>query len=334
MIDRQGNPLYYRTFLQQTVENFAQTKLPGGSVAYSASVGAFNPGGWTLGVDHVMDQQFHDLADYTLLAHAQHGVLPAEGHDFVLLDSGHYVAMSYVQRTVDLSLLNPAWSAQAQVMNAVVQEVDQGNVVFEWDSANVPSLYADSVFGNAFTATGPSDYLHLNSISVDPTDGNLVLSFRHTSSVVKLDSVTGKILWTLGGKEDDFGLTADQTFAFQHDVEVQPDGTLTVFDNGYHAHGTRALSFTLDGTAHKVTAFHVLATKPTTEPATDYMGSLTPLSGGRLFLGWGGWFDSAGAPSTVIAPAATEIVGGVAAWSLTVQVPATFSYRALPIAAP
>src|ERR1039458_9680485 len=53
-------------------------------------------------------------------------------------------------------------------------------------------------------------HLHLNSIDIDPSDGNFILSFRHTSSIVKVDRHTAAILWTLGGTEDQYGLTSDE----------------------------------------------------------------------------------------------------------------------------
>jgi hypothetical protein len=328
MMDRSGAPLYYRTWPQQSVEDFQQVTLPSGSIRYTCTIGQFSPGGWTLGVDHVMDQQFNDVADYKLPAYAQHGELDAEAHDFLLLDTGHYVGLSYVQRTVDLSQINPAWSNQAEVMHAVVQEVKDGNVLVEWDSANVPSLYTDSVDGNAYTSTAVSDYIHLNSMDIDPTDGNIVLSLRHTNSILKVNRTTGAIVWTLGGKEDMFGLTTDQVFSHQHHVRVHADGSITVFDNGNGLHQTRVLQFTLDQTNHQVTSFNVIATRPTADPQTTFMGSVTPLSGGRTFIGWGGWFTAA------LAPAATELSGGNVAWSMKFTQPTFFSYRALPIAAP
>jgi hypothetical protein len=332
MLDRLGSPLYYRTFPQQEVEDFQQITLPSGEVRYTCTVGAVNPGGWTLGVDHVMDQKFNDVADYQLPAYAAHGVLPAEAHDFLLLDTDHYIAMSYVQRTVDLSSVNPAWSTQAVLMYPVVQEVKSGNVLVEWDSANFPSLYTDSVDGNLYatpaTATQLSDYLHLNSMDV-AADGNLILSLRHSNSILKVDRTTGKILWTLGGKEDMFALTSTQIFSHQHHVRVHPDGSITVFDNGNNLHQTRVLRFVLDEVNHVVTSFQVLYTRPATDPQTTFMGSATPLTGGRYMFGWGGWFTSA------VAPAATEIDGsGNVVWMFKFMQPTFFSYRALPIAAP
>jgi hypothetical protein len=70
----------------------------------------------------------------------------------------------------------------------------------------------------------------------------------------------------------------------------------------------------------------VLYTKPSDQPPTGFMGSATPLDGGRLFTGWGGWYTNQ------LEPAATEIVGGVPVWSLEFTQAVT-SYRALPIPA-
>jgi hypothetical protein len=330
IVDRSGAPIYYRTFLPDDLENFQQSTLPDGRVVYSFTVGVIDPSGWTLGVDHLMDDHFDDIGDYKLPAYAEHGVLPAEGHETMVLGDQHYVAISYVKRTVDLSQLNPAWSAKARVMSDVMQEVDHGQVVLEWDSANVPALYADSVYDDTFGPT-LSDYLHLNSIDLDPADGNFVVSFRHASSIAKIDRHTGQILWTLGGKEDQFGLTPDQLFSMQHHVRMHPDGTMTVFDNGNGtggkgAHQTRILSFKLDEANRAVSAFQVLYTKPAGQPPTGFMGSATPLGGGRLFVGWGGWYTDQREP------AVTEIVGGVPVWSLEFTETVT-SYRALPIPA-
>jgi hypothetical protein len=333
IVDRNGAPLYYRNFLPQHVGDFKQHVLPSG-VFYSTQVGVFNPNGWQLGVQHLMDSKFQDLGDVRLLANRAHGALAAEMHDFLLLAQDHYVAESYVQRTVDLSGLDPSWSSQAQVMNAVVQEVVAGSVVFEWDSGDVLSLYTDSVDGNANfgNSTGVSDYLHLNSLDIDPADGNFIFSFRHTNSIVKVDRSTGAILWTLGGAEDNFGLTQEQVFSHQHYAKMQPDGSLLVFDNGngYGAtapHQTRILSFVLDGVGKTVTSFDVVYTKPSDQPQSAYMGSAVQTAADRYIFGWGGW------PTSDIAPAVTEVVSGSPVWTLTFTQPTVNSYRSIPIPA-
>lgn len=325
ILDRAGSLLYYRTFQPWLTENLQQFKLPDGQIEYVTEVGQFDGGGWLLGAAHVMDSQFRDVADLQLVPNGTHDALPADGHDFILLDHDHYVAMSYVQRTVDLSQLNTTWSAKALVVNAVVQEVVGGKPVFEWDSANVPSLYSDSLLNNQFQAGVLEDYLHMNSMCIDPADGNFIFSFRHTDSIVKVDRNTGQILWTLGGKEDQFGLSGDQVFSFQHYVRVQPDGSLWVFDNGNNLHQTRVISFVLDQANKKVVSFTDVYDKPATQPPSTFMGSYAQLGASRYFFGWGGW------TTDDVVPSATEISGGSVVWSLTFADPSVFSYRALPI---
>jgi hypothetical protein len=75
------------------------------------------------------------------------------------------------------------------------------------------------------------DYFHLNSIGVD-TDGNLLVSARHTSAVYKLDRASGEIVWRLGGKKNDFQLGPGAAFAFQHDARGCGKGLVSIFDNG------------------------------------------------------------------------------------------------------
>ena len=158
-----------------------------------------------------------------------------------------------------------------------MQEIDHDRAVFEWDSESVPSLYVDSTSGDTFGPTGLNDYLHMNSMDIDPADGNFVFSFRYADAVVKIDRKTGQILWTLGGKEDQFGLTAAQKFSWQHFARVQADGSLMIFDNGNNAHQTRIVRFVLDEANKRVTSFTDVYDKPATQPQTTYMGSYRAL---------------------------------------------------------
>jgi len=74
------------------------------------------------------------------------------------------------------------------------------------------------------------DFFHINSVDLDGDD-NLLVSSRSTHTVYKLDR-SGAIVWRLGGKSSDFDMGAGSNFAWQHDARRQPDGTLTIFDNG------------------------------------------------------------------------------------------------------
>src|SRR5262249_25998089 len=93
------------------------------------------------------------------------------------------------------------------------------------------------------------DWLHLNAVSLSPTDGNLVLSIRHQDWVVKVDyrggQGDGHVIWRLG-QDGDFTLnSADPNpwFSHQHNAHYLDDHTIILFDNG----DTRQAS---DPTAH------------------------------------------------------------------------------------
>ena len=148
---------------------------------------------------------------------------------------------------------------------------------------------------------------------------------------MKIDRATGKILWTLGGAEDDFHLADGQRFSHQHHARVQSDGSLTVFDNGNNAHPTRVISFVLDEEEREVKDFSVIYTKPADEPQTTFMGSAVRLDAARYLFGWGGWSTL---PNAAPPPSVTELVDGTPAWSLTFDVANVYSYRALPLAPP
>ena len=64
VVDRAGQPLYYRTFQPDHVENFEQNVLPSGATVYSTQVGPFTAGAWTPG-DHRShwNAQFGDIDD-------------------------------------------------------------------------------------------------------------------------------------------------------------------------------------------------------------------------------------------------------------------------------
>ena len=74
------------------------------------------------------------------------------------------------------------------------------------------------------------DPYHLNSVAFD--HGNPIISMRNTSAVYEVDRNTGKVLWTLGGKHSSFRMGAGAGTVFQHAAALQPDGTITVFDDG------------------------------------------------------------------------------------------------------
>ncbi len=219
---------------------------------------------------------------------------PVEGHDFCLIDKDHYIVSNYMLELVNdiPAELNPNPQG-SKVAAAYLQEVKDGKVVFEWKSTDHPELYALSGnvqtatandFANAKTAT--PDYIHFNSIDIDPSDDNLVVSFRHFDTIAKIDRKSGDILWKLSGKQDEFGLTEEQKTSGQHYARFTDDGFLTVFDNGNAAKASRVVKYKLDQENKKLLDFQEFKVG---NHFSSACGSATQVDGAKnvFTIGWG-----------------------------------------------
>ena len=126
---------------------------------------------------------------------------------------------------------NPA----ALVSGAIIQELDaQRNVVFQWrswDHYPFTSQWVNS------TAAVISEF-HVNCVFED-TDGNLIISTPKW--VKKISRQTGKIMWHLGGTENQFtfvGVSPQEgTNDFAgHGINRLPNGDVLIYNNGIARH--------------------------------------------------------------------------------------------------
>ncbi len=235
------------------------------------------------GYYRVVDQSYSQVAR----VEAANGYL-GDLHEFYLTPAGTAMFSCYGLAHADLSRLGGG--RRAPYFYGVAQEVDveTGKVVFQWRSDEHVALeesYAPLPKG---TST-PWDYFHINSIS--PTaDGNLVISARNTWAVYKVDKSTGQVLWRMGGKRSDFSFGPGARYFWQHDVVAQPDGTFTVFDNGAGDYvsepQSRGLVLRADPSSRHVSLLrqYLHPGKPLLAGA---LGSVQPLAGGHVFMGWG-----------------------------------------------
>jgi hypothetical protein len=205
----------------------------------------------------------------------------ADEHEFELTPQGTALLISYDAVRRDLSGVH----ANGYPIQAVIQEIDiaTGLVLFEWHSLGNIGLSESHApkphHGGAW------DYVHANSVALD-ADGNFIVSARLTSAVYKISRRTGRILWRLGGTRSDFRLGPGARFYNQHDARPQPDGTLTLFDNGYpNRRRSRALTLALDTKAMTATVRSAL-----THPAgllASTQGGVQRLPNGNTFVAWG-----------------------------------------------
>ena len=224
----------------------------------------------------ILDSAFHEIKRFGLLHPKELNGQGGEGldlHDLIMLGSDHFITIAEIERKVDNLPADMKPSPGLKLAVPVIQEIIGDKLVWQWIASDHPELYASSVRGNRFSdSNAKHDYLHINSIVIDPTDSNYIVSFRHADQVVKIDRKSGAILWKIGGVNSDFKLAKDQLFYKQHSAVMTKEGEVMIFDNGdkISRERSRIVWFKLDEVSKKVISFRAYNLD---EPFSMYMGS-------------------------------------------------------------
>jgi len=174
------------------------------------------------------------------------------------------------------------------LVDSILQEVDvaTGLVKFEWHADGHVS-YRASYWPVPHASNQVWDFFHINSVSPGP-DGNLLVSSRNTWAGYDVSRSTGGVLWTLGGRYPTFKMTSGTGTAWQHDMRWQPDGSISVFDNGASppAHSqSRVIRERIDFVHRSVGLVGRLVHSPSLLSASQ--GNDQILGDGGSFVGWG-----------------------------------------------
>jgi hypothetical protein len=224
-------------------------------------------------------------------------------HELQQEPNGDYLVISYQPREhVDLTAFGGG--ADETVVDAVVEEIDSaGQEVWSWSTQGHIGLEETGRWWPTALAKSPHDIVHMNA--VEPVgDDAILISLRHTDAVYKVDKTSGKVLWKLGGTWTPKSLTVsgDPQGAYplggQHDVRLQPDGTISIHDNDTNLpNPPRVVRYEIDEEARTATMVEAL-TDPKA-PSSFCCGSARRSSDGSWLISWGGnslvtEFDAAG----------------------------------------
>src|SRR5918999_6027767 len=228
----------------------------------------------------IFDGSYREIARFR----AGNGYL-GDHHEFLISPQDTALITIYNPVPRDLSPLGGP--KDGRVWEGIVQELDieSGEVLFEWRSFEHVGL--EETYATLRQDGRPGfDYFHINSIDVDH-DSNLLISARETFAVYKIDRTSGEVIWRLGGKKSDFEMGPGTRFAYQHDARRQPDGTLTIFDNGgmHKDEQSRSLVLELDEGEMTVSLVRKYAFPQGQFAATQ--GNMQTLPKGNVFVGWG-----------------------------------------------
>jgi len=268
---------------------------------------------------YIMDQEYNIIDSVQM----QNEYL-ADMHDFRILNNGNYLLMSYEGIPIDMSKIVPGGNPNAKVVATVYQELDKDkNCVFQWRSVDHIPLLATK--DNPLKAI--FEHVHGNSFFMDK-DGNLITSFPTTFEIVKIDMISGDLIWRFGGDANQFEITGDNEidhpyyFTMQHDAKLLPNGNLLFYDNAFQKKSgwnSRAVEYEFDQENLKA---HMVWEYKNEPPISAYaMGSAQRLDNGNTLINWGLMFTGHRRAMTEINPNKEKL------FELTMP-PLNFSYRA------
>ena len=286
ILDNSGQPVWFDPLGKEVTDFRVQTYHGRRVLTWWEGPRAAPVPGTGVGQYVIMNSSYH------VIARVQTGYGPNTGdlHEFQLTPQG--TALVTVDRVIPYDLSSIGGPKNGHVVDGVIQEIDiaTGRVVFTWHSLGHVSVGESETkppppSGTASRA--PYDYFHINSIDQEP-NGDLLISARNTHAVYEIDHRTGAVIWRLGGKKSSFAMGKGTTFAWQHDARLQPDGTLTLFDDGAAPaveKQSRAIRIRLDSAT--MTATLVQADVSPDGVLATSQGNAQLLPDGHLFVGWG-----------------------------------------------
>jgi hypothetical protein len=285
IVDNLGRPLYFQPVTAPYTATDFRVQSYRGKPVLTFDVGQSTGGpGHSQGEDVILDQHYRQIATVS----SGNGLEPADQHEFRLTPQGTALITDY--HAVPYDLTPYGGPANGQVYDGVAQEIDiaTGKVVWQWDSLDHVPL-SDSYIPVPTNPATPWDYFHINAVNPD-TDGNFLISGRGVSTIYKVDSHTGNVIWRLGGKESDFTLGAGVKFNGQHNALPEGPNVVRIFDNGNGggpATGlpSRVIDVKLDTKAK--TATLVSAVQHPDGIISNSQGNAQRLPDGHLYVGWG-----------------------------------------------
>lgn len=168
-----------------------------------------------------------------------------DSHEFRITPQGTALITIYYKHKTDCTELGLGKSCW--ILDGLFQEIDidTGHLLFEWRATD--HIRMSDVFSKPCRKDGYGrskkdafDFFHINS--VDKIDsGDYIISARYMHAVLCISARTGKILWQLGGKNNDFeDLNRATDFAWQHHARWLGNNTISLFDNHANSvfHGT------------------------------------------------------------------------------------------------
>src|SRR3954454_8545973 len=193
----------------------------------------------------------------------------------------------YEHRPVDLSFVGVRATIPV-AGHQLVRLRSDGSTEFEWNAWDdvAPSEWIEPPPPDPINP-GEPDYDHPNSLGFD-RDSNYIVSFRHLGQIMKIDARSGRIMWRLGGKKNQFTILNDPLngFSAQHSARIMSNGNLLLYDTAprHNPPESRAVEYALDTTAKTATLVWQFRHSPIIY--TPYVGLVQRLANGNTVVAY------------------------------------------------
>ncbi len=295
VLDSNGTPVWYQ-------------KAPGGAVDVEAlpddTIAWMPLNGPGVGANPSVGYNLYNLDTQTTET-LKAPVGPTDPHELFPMANGDYMMIG-----TPLKQLSTPFDGYSDIVDCVVQEVtSQGNLVWSWRASDHVA-YAEGVHASGVDYNGQTalDVYHCNSVDVNASTGDVLVSMRNASAVYLVDRVTlsgglmqdGPIIWKLNGcgstqvgadNEPVLAVQADPETCFdaQHDARFQPNGDISLYDDHTYQSGggARGVEYSID-TANSTASWVVqFPTQPSGTNANATGSFRRYLGGTDNLVGWG-----------------------------------------------
>jgi hypothetical protein len=283
IFEENGNLVWFHPLPAGQDSTNLQVQQLGGQPVLTWWQGRIPPQGFGQGEEVIDTTSYQQIGR----VHAGNGYL-ADLHEFHITPQG--TAVLTVFDPIDCNLSSLGGPSGGAVTDSSFQEIDlkTGLVRREWNSIDHVGLSDSYSLATSSSTIWPFDYFHLNSID-QLANGRTLISARNTSALYELDTTTGQVIASIGGRHSSVKLTAGAATAYQHDATMLPNGTISVFDNGgvpkVHAH-SRGLVLAVN-TQAKTDTVIAEYDHPSPPLAAGSQGDVQALENGDVFIGWG-----------------------------------------------
>lgn len=282
IFNESGELVWFDPLAGEAAATNLQVQQYAGSPVLTWWQGYIPPQGFGQGEEMIYSSAYQQVGR----VHAGNGY-KADLHDFHITPQGTALLTVFDPIACNLSAVGgPSGGA---VTDSVFQEIDiaSGLVRREWHSLDHVGLSESYSSPEGVSTQWPFDFFHINSI--DQLPGNVTLiSARNTWGLYELNTTTGQVGLRVGGKRSDVKLLNGAATAFQHDATMQPDGTISLFDNGavpkVHPQ-SRAIFLSVNPQAHTDTL--LARYEHPGGLSSGSQGSMQTMPNASVFVGWG-----------------------------------------------